>query len=215
MVTRMTLPTLLAILLACHGNDTTHAKGKMVRPAAPAFSELDLPEQLSDRRKQLLKFGLETARKYGWLKYMFGSADPANGGFDCSGAVFYMLKSIGMQPPRTSSAQYLWVRDAGNLVPVTRDISSLDDPIFQQLTPGDLLFWSGTYQPTDGRQTKVTHVAIFAGKDASGKPVMLNASSGRSYRGKSQNGFGLFDFKLPRKSAKSKFLGFGSPPGLQ
>ncbi len=213
-MTARTLTILVLAILYAPPGYHLYAKDNLVQPATLKPSELQLPQQLSEPRRNLIELGLQTATKYGWLKYVFGSADPTKGGFDCSGATYYLLRKSGMKPPRTSSGQYLWVKDASNLVAVNKDTTSLDDPVFARLIPGDLLFWAGTYQPTDGRTTKVTHVAIYAGKDPDGRPVMLNASSGRTFRGASQHGYGIFDFRLPRPGSRSKFLGYGSPPGL-
>jgi cell wall-associated NlpC family hydrolase len=83
------------------------------------------------------------------------------------------------------------------------------------LKPGDLLFWSGTYEPTDGRKANITHVAIYLGREGKDKrPVMINATDGRSYRGKQANGYGVYDFYLPKEGSKSIFVGFGTPPGI-
>ena len=49
------------------------------------------------------------------LGYRYGSADPAAGGMDCSGFVFYVLTQNGVRDvPRDSSQQYVWLRKAGN-----------------------------------------------------------------------------------------------------
>jgi|TARA_B110000908_G_scaffold133745_1_gene157829 hypothetical protein len=90
----------------------------------------------------------------------------------------------------------------------------LDDKAFKKLTPGDMMFWSGTYVPTDGRTVKITHVSLYLGQEKDGWHVMIGASKGRSYRGKKGDGYGVYDFRLPSKASKSRFVGFGPPPGL-
>ena len=61
----------------------------------------------------------------------------------------------------------------------------------------------------------ITHVSMYLGKAKSdGRQLMIGSSSGRSYRGKRKNGYGVFDFRLPSKSSKSTFVGYGTPPGL-
>ena len=61
----------------------------------------------------------------------------------------------------------------------------------------------------------ITHVAIFLGfEKTDGRAVMINATEGRSYRGKKGNGFGVYDFRVPSKGGKSRMVGYGTPPGL-
>ena len=78
------------------------------------------------------------------LDYKYGSADPANGGMDCSGFIYYVLSKSGMSDvPRDAREQYAWVRKAGNFQAV---LAHSDDTFeLDALKPGDLLFWSGTY----------------------------------------------------------------------
>ncbi len=47
-----------------------------------------------------------------------------------------------------------------------------------------------------------------------GRPVMINATSGRSYRGRKGDGFGVYDFRVPRAGGRSRMVGYGTPPGL-
>ena len=80
---------------------------------------------------------------------------------------------------------------------VPAGVDSVDHSIFSKLRPGDLLFWSGTYKPTDGRTTPVSHVQIYLGHEQpGGNPVMIGASDGRTYRGIKRGGYGVFDFIL-------------------
>lgn len=91
----------------------------------------------------------------------------------------------------------------------------LDDPSLKNLQPGDLLFWAGTYTPTDGRTVNITHIALFLGHEKKdGLAVMINATDGRTYRGKRANGFGVYDFRLPHDNNRSVFMGFGTPVGV-
>lgn len=169
---------------------------------------------LLSKRQVLIMHARETAVKYKHLPYKFGGASPKSGGFDCSGATSYIMKKVGLKPPRTSAQQYIWIRDHGKIHKVAPSVNSLNDPAFKHLRVGDLLFWSGTYNPTDGRTVKITHVGIYLGTEADGRHIMACSSSGRSYRGKKGNGYGIYDFRLPRKASKSKFVGYGSPPNL-
>ncbi len=163
------------------------------------------------RRVQLIIHSLDTAEKYSHLPYKFGSADPSNGGFDCSGATSYVLKKTGLKPPRTSAQQFIWIRDKGKIRLIGKTIRSVSDPAFRTILPGDLVFWSGTYTPTDGRTVNISHVGIYLGTEKDGRHIMACATNGRSYRGKKGNGFGIYDFKIPRKNSKATFIGYGSP----
>ena len=185
---------------------------KYHRPATIQTSQLEGFAKLSENRRKIIIAALTTARDNSWLKYKFGGASPAAGGFDCSGAMYYVLRKAGLHPPRTSAQQFIWLRDTGNITLTPDKPQSLDDKIFKNLTPGDLLFWSGTYKPTDGRKVKVTHVAMYLGKEKDGRQVMISATKGRSYRGKRGDGYGVYDFKLPSKKSKARFVGFGSVP---
>jgi len=185
------------------------------RPATLKTSGLVDFEKLSEGRRKLISTALATVSNNEWLKYKFGGSDPSAGGFDCSGAMCYVMRAAGHKPPRTSAQQYLWLRDAGKLTVVRHHPVALGDKVFAKLTPGDLVFWSGTYIPTDGRSVKITHVALYLGKEKDGRQVMVGASKGRSYRGKKGDGYGVYDFRMPGKASKSRFVGFGSPPGLR
>jgi hypothetical protein len=151
------------------------------------------------------------------LSYTYGSADPENGGMDCSGFIYYVLRANGVKDvPRDASGQYVWVRKAGNFRSVlSRDLDSFE---FNELKPGDLLFWTGTYDVE--KDPPVTHTMIYLGENKeTGKPVMLGASDGRSFEGKRMSGVSVFDFKTASKSATSsgrhpRFVGYARIPGL-
>ena len=129
--------------------------------------------------------------------------------------MYYVLRKFGLKPPRTAAGQHDWVKAAGNMIAVPEGTTSVEAEAFAKLRPGDLLFWSGTYAPTDGRTHKITHVQMYLGKEKrDGRHVMVGASDGRSYRGSQRNGYGVFDFRMPRKDSKGRFVGFGRPPGL-
>lgn len=90
--------------------------------------------------------------------YVWGGASPSVG-FDCSGLVQYVASLVGINLPRTSSAQM----KAGSPVPIS------------DLEPGDLVFFN-TYG-------FATHVGIYIGNsqfvDATteGQPVQVNSLS--------------------------------------
>lgn len=152
------------------------------------------------------------------LQYKYGSADPSNGGMDCSGFIFYVLNHAGVSDvPRDSSQQYVWLRKAGKF----RAVNSRQDDTFElsELTPGDLLFWTGTYSIE--RDPPITHAMIYLGREkGSNKRIMIGASDGRTYNGESRFGVSVFDFKIahpPRdKDAKltPQFIGYAHVPGV-
>eukprot|EP00903_Cladosiphon_okamuranus_P003624 g3622.t1 len=189
--------------------------GQEQQPAILESSELRDFEKNGEPRQKLIETAIETSREMQGMPYKFGGNGPADGGFDCSGAIYYILRKIDLSPPRTSSAQFQWVRDNSVMHLVSKDATSPEHTSFSHLKPGDLVFWSGTYVPTDGRTLGITHVAIFMGyEEKDGRPVMINATNGRSYRGKKGNGFGVYDFRVPSAKSKSRLIGYGTPPGL-
>jgi cell wall-associated NlpC family hydrolase len=166
--------------------------------------------------RQILDAGLELTKQN--LGYTYGSADPANGGMDCSGFIYYLLNQNGFKDvPRDSSQQYVWVRKAGNFKAVLsrkEDTFELDD-----LKPGDLLFWRGTYNID--RDPPITHTMIYLGREKrTKKRVMIGSSDGRTYDGKQRFGVSVFDFKMPPppQSGDAKispvFVGYGRIPGV-
>lgn len=78
------------------------------------------------------------AQKYLGAPYVYGGASPS--GFDCSGLVYYVLKTLGYSPNRTPEAQY----SHGTYVSKAN------------LQPGDLVFFSGN-------GSTITHVGIYTG----------------------------------------------------
>lgn len=186
------------------------------RPAVIETSKLKEFETLPEDRKKLIEGALAVARDSPWLPYFFGGSDPKDGGFDCSGAMYFVLRKAGLEPPRTSADQYLWVKESERLTEIPAEATNLQHPALKNLQPGDLLFWGGTYAPTDGRKVNISHVALFLGHEKSdGHAVMINATDGRSYRGTKANGFGVYSFYLPKAGGRSVFMGYGTPPGIQ
>jgi len=166
--------------------------------------------------RQILDAGLALAKEN--LTYTYGSADPSNGGMDCSGFIYYVLKQNGFPDvPRDSSQQYVWVRKAGDFDAV---LSHKEDSFeFNDLKAGDLLFWRGTYNIE--RDPPITHTMIYLGREKrTNKRVMIGSSDGRTYDGKQRWGVSVFDFKMPPppKSGDAKispvFVGYGRIPGL-
>ena len=195
-------------------------------PSPSATSEAKVatvdPNEIKDYEKnpgavrKLLDDSLALTTQY--LDYTYGSADPENGGMDCSGFIYYVLRKNGVKDvPRSASEQYVWVRKAGNFRSVlSRDLHSFE---LDELRPGDLLFWTGTYDVE--RDPPVTHTMIYLGKEKkSGKPIMVGSSDGRTYEGEKKFGVSVFDFKAaPAKNGDDserhpRFVGYAKIPGL-
>lgn len=183
-----------------------------------------LPEAISDfenyppKVQRLLTSALELTTRN--LDYEYGSADPANGGMDCSGFVYFVLKQNGIDDvPRDSSEQYIWLRRTGKFEPV---VSQKEDSFeFDNLKPGDLLFWTGTYSIE--RDPPITHAMIYLGREKkTGMRVMVGASDGRTYQSQQRFGVSVFDFKMPRADkgeiengkTRPRFVGYAHIPGL-
>ena len=175
-------------------------------------------ENYSPKVQQLLNSALELTTRN--LDYKYGSADPGNGGMDCSGFVYFVLKQNGVDGvPRDSSEQYIWLRRAGKFEPV---VSQKDDSFeFDNLKPGDLLFWTGTYAIQ--RDPPITHAMIYLGRERkTGARVMVGASDGRTYQSQQRFGVSVFDFKMPRAEkgevedgkVHPRFVGYAHIPGL-
>lgn len=161
--------------------------------------------------QQLLTAALELTQQN--LSYLYGSADPARGGMDCSGTIYFLLQKMGMSDvPRSASQQYVWVRraDVFHSVVSTR----LDSFELDALRPGHLLFWTGTYSVDV--DPPVTHTMIYLGKARSdGRPLMVGASDGRTFRGDKKFGVSVFDFVIPKPEGRnpmSRFIGYAEIP---
>src|SRR5215475_14497339 len=174
-------------------------------------------EKYPPKVRQILDAGLALTKEN--LGYSYGSADPTNGGMDCSGFIYYLLTENGFKDvPRDSSQQYVWVRKAGDFDAV---LSRKEDSFeFNDLKPGDLLFWRGTYNID--RDPPITHTMIYLGREKrTNKRVMIGSSDGRTYDGKQRWGVSVFDFKMPPppQSGDAKispaFVGYGRIPGLR
>jgi cell wall-associated NlpC family hydrolase len=220
------LPLLGIVCLALQTSAEVPGKVKADLPDAPSdnpkpaqvssFSTDDI-EHFDDyppALQKLISYASELTRKS--LTYTFASSDPANGGMDCSGTIYHLLKHDGLkEPPRQSDEMCRWVMKHA-VLHRTENAASLKSPSFASLEPGDLLFWTGTYQAAPQRTLPITHVMLYLGKRKSdGKPIVFGASDGRSYDGQRRCGVSVFDFVLPKKDGKAAFYGYGEIPNLK
>ena len=199
------------------------------KPAPAATSSID-PGEIEnfdaqpEAVRQLLTAALQLAK--GNLTYTYGSADPAAGGMDCSGTIYYLLRQRGFDDtPRQASEQYSWVRERSRFYAVLS--KKQETPELAEMRPGDLLFWTGTYNVD--RDPPVTHTMIYLGRrKKDGHRLMVGSSDGRSYDGQRRNGVSVFDFRLPparngdaadaataaAPDHSPDFAGYGPIPGM-
>ena len=172
----------------------------------------DYPEEV----RKTVVLGLELAKRN--LTYKYASADPGNGGLDCSGFIYYVLTKSGISNvPRDAREQYVWVRKAGNFQAV---LGQGDDTFeLDALKPGDLLFWAN--KSGMSREPEITQAMIYIGRDkATNQRLMIGAAERGTYKGKPASGVGMFDFKLGSavenedEEASSVFVGYGRFPDL-
>ncbi|MFN2621479.1 MAG: NlpC/P60 family protein [Chthoniobacterales bacterium] len=185
-------------------------------PASISSGQISGYDNYAGNVRKMIDTALELTTRN--LDYKYGSADPSSGGMDCSGFVFYVLNQAGLRDvPRDSSQQYVWLRQAGTF----RAVNSRHDDTFEleELKPGDLLFWTGTYSIE--RDPPITHAMIYLGREkGTNQRIMVGASDGRTYKGESRYGVSVFDFKLARTSKTEEgrltptFIGYGRIPGL-
>jgi cell wall-associated NlpC family hydrolase len=185
-------------------------------PATLASDRIAGYEGYSPELRKVLDLSLDLTRRN--LQYKYGSADPSAGGMDCSGFIYYVLSEAGLKDvPRDSSEQYVWLRKLGTF----RAVNSNKEDNFEldELKPGDLLFWVGTYNIE--RDPPITHTMVYLGREkGSNKRVMVGASDGRTYNGEARYGVSVFDFKvsMPTTAEEAKlhprFIGYAHVPGL-
>ncbi len=188
---------------------TAKAPGPVVSLKPEALQDFD--KQPAEIRSILENLLALTERNLG---YQSASADPNKGGMDCSGSVYYVLQTEGWQAtPRQSDEMYAWTWKAGTFRSVNG--RSWDSFEFQDLRPGDLLFWTNTTAQTD-RDPAVTHVMIYLGRQKSdGRRVMAGSSDGRTYDGVPRFGVSVFDFLLPKEGGTARFIGYAHLPGMK
>ena len=192
------------------------AKKTGIPSATISVTEISDAKGYSPEVKKVIDLGLNlTAQNLG---YKYASADPAKGGMDCSGFIYYVLSNSGIKDvPRDAREQYIWVRKAGNFQAV---LAQRDDSFeLDALKPGDLLFWASSYGVS--RDPDITQTMIYLGREkGTNQRIMIGASERLAYKGQSRSGVDVFDFKVGRAAPKSNkepgpvFVGYGRIPGL-
>ena len=107
---------------------------------------------------------MEEATKYIGFPYVWGGSSPSTS-FDCSGYVCWVYTHSGVYDLPRTTAQNIYNR----CVPVSKE----------ELKPGDLVFFTGTYQTSN----PVSHIGIYVGDNQmlhAGDPIGY-ASLGNSY----------------------------------
>jgi hypothetical protein len=184
--------------------------------ATMSASELEGFSKYPPAVQSLIRKALYLTTKH--LSYRFGSCNPATGGMDCSGAIFYLLVSAGAgdsTPPRQSDEMCAWMMRRAKFHR-TQGVERFEDAAFAALRPGDLIFWTGTWNGSARRSLPISHVMLYLGRrKTDGKPVLFGSSDGRSYEGQHINGVSVFDFKIPRRGSSAAIYGYGPIPGMR
>ena len=185
------------------------------KPALIAATDLAQFDTLPLDRRELIEGAIAVARDSPWLVYTVKGSKPSDGGFDCSGAMHFVMRKADLDAPRSSAAQMQWLKRHDRFHEVPPEALNLKHPALAKLRPGDLLFWGRPGSANAANPWVITHVAMFLGNEITDKrPVMINSTDGRSYRGAKANGYGVYDFRLPREGSRVSFLGYGTPPGI-
>lgn len=139
------------------------------------------------------------------LKYKFGADDPDTGGLDCSGAMQYLLTKIGVEGvPRTSYDQYYWLKKKKLLDDVYGKGSTRK--LFKKLSPGDLIFWGGTWKSGH----RVSHVMLYMGYNPTEDKHYVFGARSKSSEGLLGNGVDIFELDPDR----GRLIAHGKVPGL-
>lgn len=149
---------------------TQKIKPAGVKPVTATFNRGGSPRDMARWAQANNKFGdgmAKQALSYRGTPYISGAANPKRG-FDCSGLIYYLLRTRGYNPPRTSS-----------------DMTSIGKSVSRsQLKPGDIVFFAGTYK------RGVSHVGVYIGNNNfvhaphSGSSVKTDSLNSSYYRKK-------------------------------
>jgi len=180
------------------------AAGLCGEPGVPVW-----PEGLGKERRSVLERALAFLKANPEVPYKLGSADAT--GMDCSGAIYFLFKEVGVELPRSAHGQYEWMKREGRLTEVPASVRKADDPVFAKLEPGDLVFYAHD-GPEAPAEVRVSHVHMYLGKEADGHGIMIGSSEGRSYRGKKVNGFGITDYRVPAAGSTTRVVAYVRVP---
>lgn len=138
------------------GNGDSDDPGDETDPNEPSTEDQPTDEELTQIQK-VIKLALEIEANDDYW-YVWGGNDPSDGGFDCSGFVFYVYKAAGVRSDLYQPCSNQWNVLGGWDTVIPRD----------ELRPGDLLFF------WDDSRTGFQHVGMYIGN---GK--MVHASNSR------------------------------------
>lgn len=140
------------------------------------------------------------------LTYIFGADDPDSGGLDCSATIQYLLNKIGVKDvPRTSYDQYSWLKKH-KLLDDVYGSKAATEKLFKKLSPGDLIFWGGTWKSGH----RVSHVMLYMGYDPARDKHYIFGARGKSVKGLTGSGVDIFEFE----EQKGRLIAHGKIPGL-
>ncbi|HRQ90648.1 MAG TPA: NlpC/P60 family protein, partial [Bacteroidia bacterium] len=139
------------------------------------------------------------------LRYVFGADDPDTGGLDCSSTIQLLLTNIGVKDvPRTSYDQYEWLKRKKMLDDVYGRSSS--SKLLKKLSPGDLIFWGGTWKSGH----RVSHVMLYMGYDPAADKHYVFGARGKSTTGLTGSGVDIFELN----TESGRLVAHGKIPGL-
>jgi len=181
--------------------------------------------QLSPEQHQRL---VDTARWLSGKKLAYASRWTPPGEskpwiMDCSNTARYLYQAALNKPlARTASDQYfdLYQQSRITQAPTLPDGSVDTARLLKMMRSGDLLFWEWTYDIE--RRPPITHVMIYLGTSASGKPKMAGSASSAVGEASRGGGPDVYDFdpNSPMGGVrgmfggfkhKARFVGFGRP----
>lgn len=139
------------------------------------------------------------------LNYVFGADDPDSGALDCSSTIQYLLTRIGIKDvPRTSYDQYDWLKEKKLLDDVYG--KSASSKLLKKLSPGDLIFWGGTWKSGH----RVSHVMLYMGYDPAADKHYVFGARSKSTTGLTGAGVDIFELDTER----GRLVAHGKIPGL-
>lgn len=125
--------TLRGGLLNVVGETTTHYR--VSDNGTTGFVSKTFVTQINGKSAQATRLAtIAVAKKYVGTPYVWASSSPVNGGFDCSGLIYYVFNQSGVKIPRTNVANY-WAGAYFGL--------QLNKSFVPQA--GDLVFFENTY----------------------------------------------------------------------